>query len=122
MNLDYIAAKYANDIVNHDKNKAKELVNQVTNSLGVLQEQGVYALMLYLFANGNANIYNPLIKLLRELSLGQPENHKTETKLNFYIDKILKDTNRLFLVRDVYEQTLIYARYGAKALAKLDKN
>ena len=49
VNLDRIAAQYAQKIVNEDV-KVKDLENQVTKSLGVLQEQGIYALMLLLFS------------------------------------------------------------------------
>jgi hypothetical protein len=38
-----------------------------------------------------------------------------QNALKFYTEKVLEDLDILLLVRDLYEQTLIYARYGAKA-------
>jgi len=35
--------------------------------------------------------------------------------LKFVTDQICGDLNRLLLVKQLWEQTLIYARYGAKA-------
>ncbi len=134
VNLDRIAAQYAQKIVNEDV-KVKDLENQVTKSLGVLQEQGIYALMLLLFSQDSKEtkaIYEHLIELLKNIGLKNIEeeawpqkNEKNQYNfqrvLKFYSDNILKDIERLFLVRDIYEQTLIYARYGAKASGKTEK-
>ncbi|NLV20417.1 MAG: hypothetical protein GXY49_00255 [Syntrophomonadaceae bacterium] len=134
VNLDRIAAQYAQKIVNEDV-KVKDLENQVTKSLGVLQEQGIYALMLLLFSQDSKEtkaIYKHLIELLKNIGLKNIEeetwpqkNEKNQYNfqrvLKFYSDNILKDIERLFLVRDIYEQTLIYARYGAKASGKTEK-
>lgn len=134
-NLDSTAAQYAQKIVNQKNIKAKDLENQITKSLGVLQEQGIYALMLFLFAqdnNATKAIYENLIELLQHIDLesidegswptrndGNEYNH--QQVLKFYSDNILKGLDKLFLVRDLYEQTLIYARYGAKASGKAEK-
>ena len=134
VNLDRIAAQYAQKIVNENV-KVKDLENQVTKSLGVLQEQGIYALMLLLFSQDSKEtkaIYEHLIELLKNIGLKNIEeeawpqkNEKNQYNfqrvLKFYSDNILKDIERLFLVRDIYEQTLIYARYGAKASGKAEK-
>ena len=130
VNLDRIAAQYGQKIVNQKDVKVKDLENQVTKSLGVLQEQGIYALMLFLFAQNTAEtraIYEQLIELLGRIDLENiPEKnnenqYNLQSVLKFYSDNILEDINRLFLVRDIYEQTLIYARYGAKASGKAEK-
>jgi len=43
------------------------------------------------------------------------ENSDAKEALQFYINNILDDLDTLLLVRDLYEQTLIYTRYAAKA-------
>ncbi len=135
VNLDFESAKYAQDMVNTKNVKAKDLENQVTKSLGVLQEQGIYALMLLLFSQDSKEtraIYEHLIELLKCIGLKNIEEatwpqknnrnqYNLQHVLKFYSDNILEDIDRLFLVRDIYEQTLIYARYGAKALGKTEK-
>jgi len=40
---------------------------------------------------------------------------KASTALMLYADKVLDDMDQLLLVRELYEQILIYVRYGAKA-------
>lgn len=131
INLDKIAATCAQAIVN-EKDVAN-LETLITKALGVLQEQGVYALMLFLLSRKGgekevaARIKKELIALLEEvpglkelpgLNELQPESCSFQYILKFYSDQISIDLDRLFLVRDLYERTLIYARYGAKALSK----
>ncbi len=123
--------------------------NVITKSLGVLQEQGIYALMLFLFSHNSNDtkiIYKNLVELLNNIELKDKnkndisikdedsfKDNKTKYKsvnenkdyfqyvLDCFSDNILDDFDKLFLVRDIYEQTLIYARYGAKALNKANK-
>jgi hypothetical protein len=117
-NLDKLAAQSAQEIVK--KGKA-DIENPVTKALGVLQEQGVYACILYLNANKLHDILNPLYKLVGELpSLRENEkipDEKTDAieVLQFFSDTVCSDLDTLLLVKELYEQTLIYARYGAKA-------
>jgi hypothetical protein len=132
VNLDQKAAQFAQKIVNDGKDA--KLENQVTKALGVLQEQGVYALLLFIFSENDKAakaIYNNFITLLNEIGLKDKDgkelyldNKNSKDKnffqyvLKFFSDNILNNLDHLFLVRDIYEQTLTYARYGAKALDK----
>ncbi len=134
-NLDRWAAISAQNIV--DKvDDADKMVTWVTKALGVLQSQGVYACMLYLYANENEytqrirkNLWN-LLEYVEQLGYkwrnengeeitrpsANPENSKSKADvLNFYTNAVAIDLDILLLVRDLYEQTLIYARYHAKA-------
>ncbi|WNY26321.1 hypothetical protein [Methanolapillus ohkumae] len=110
VNLDKEAAACSQKIVQKCGGN-KDLENMITKSLGVLQEQGVYALILYLSSQKGIanNIKKELIELLVILKINNVK--KTED----FPEKVLSDLDDLFLVRDLYEQTLIYARYGAKA-------
>jgi hypothetical protein len=89
-------------------------------------------MMLFLFSRTSDEekmapvIYTQLFRLLRD----DEKNHHlpafkdatvpadradAQTALKFYSENVLEDLDILLLIRDLYEQTLIYARYGAKA-------
>jgi hypothetical protein len=101
-----------------------------TKALGVLHEQGVYACMLFLFSRGKAEqkyagwIGQHLLAVAAGLPFGeewaqlaQRSNTVAET-LQRVSDTVSADMSKLLLVRDLFEQTLIYIRYGAKACAR----
>lgn len=137
-NLDQNAARYAQEMVMRAKavsgvsKPIDTLERLVTKTLGVLQEQGIYAMMLFLYSRtSDENKIAPAIRgslfhLLKD------ENHShylpgfqdkvvpqdsadARVALEFYSEHVLGDLDGLLLIRDLYEQTLIYARYGAKA-------
>ena len=56
-------------------------------------------------------------KLLSMTSVGLsiPVQTDASTVLKFLTDHVCNDLDRLLLVKQLWEQTLIYARYGAKA-------
>ncbi len=139
--LDQRAAQYAQRIVKNarDEQQQARLDVFVTKTLSVLQEQGVYACMLFLYSRSDTE--KPQARIVREQlremlqmlqddygvqwrdergeNLSVPadaENDRTSGKvLDFYANVVASDLDTLLLVRDLYEQTLIYARYGAKA-------
>lgn len=131
LNLDQKAAHYAQKMVKGsvEVKDAKAAENLITKALGVLQEQGVYAMMLFLFSRSGAEdeiapkLRQPLYRLLQELPLfqnsqdltGFAENTTAQQVLPFYADRVCSNLDTLLLVKELYEQTLIYARYGAKA-------
>ncbi len=133
LNLDQKAARYAQKMVEGsvEVKDAKAAENLITKALGVLQEQGVYAMMLFLFSRSGAEdeiapkLRQPLYRLLQELPLfqnsedlaGFAENTeaKAQQALRFYAGDVCSNLDTLLLVKELYEQTLIYARYGAKA-------
>ena len=133
LNLDQKAAHYAQEMVEGSVKvkDAKAAENLITKTLGVLQEQGVYAMMLFLFSRSSAEdklapkLRQPLYRLLQELPPFQNSEKlagfadNTEAKpqevLPFYADHVCSNLDTLLLVKELYEQTLIYARYGAKA-------
>ncbi len=136
-NLDLIAAKAAQEIIANTqtyitKNDKREEVkkpieggevdNLATKALGVLQENGVYAVQLYLYSRtGKAEesiakqTREKLLSLLREFGLPELENTNAATALAFLTEHVCTDLDRLLMVKQLWEQTLIYARYGAKA-------
>jgi len=132
LNLDKIAADMAQKIIDSAKNigvsKPVESVERLaTKALGVLQEQGVYAMMLFLFSRSRdehdvapcirAQLFETIEKLPKfknDRNIPK-ENSDAKEALQFYINNILDDLDTLLLVRDLYEQMLIYTRYAAKA-------
>ena len=134
LNLDRIAACVSQQIAGNTQ--AKELENMATKALGVLQEQGVYAMILFLYSK-KENVAYELIKWLDGTRMyvkkilektdssnenGSPCPVKPTEDVLRKRDNILKtfanlssDLNTLLLVRDLFEQMLIYARYHAKA-------
>ena len=126
MNLDLLAAKTAQTIVNtsqkDDQKAIKNLDNVATKGLGVLQENGVYATVLFLYSRTRADEKNALLirkNLWSLLSscIDQETAQKDDAKtaLKFVTDNITNDLDKLLLVKQLWEQTLIYVRYGAKA-------
>ncbi len=123
MNLDLEAARAAQEIISEKKQSAKDMENLITKTLGVLQENGVYACMLFLYSRtGNSDEISKHVrqKLLQmtELLEKKPVKHdKSDDVLKFLTENICNDIDTLLLTKQLWEQTLIYARYGAKACA-----
>jgi hypothetical protein len=127
INLDQVAAAYSQKIVKGHEKKKSEMENLITKALGVLQENGVYAMALYLLSQGEnglaREILQKLIDLfkdekLKSLKLGEAVKNlqKSVDILQFFSEKVCNELDTLLLVRSLYEQVLIYARYSAKAL------
>ena len=152
INLDRHAAETSQEILNYiDKPvkngalQAKNIEKLATDSLGVLQEQGLYAFFLYLLSKsggetqeselgseefGACVVMAQLLNLLNKPELKSLDSafangwDKSPPKLNSCKKDILKhisghiaaDLKRLLLVKSLFEQVLIYTRYGAKAL------
>lgn len=122
-NLDQLAAQTAQEIVQNTLSFGKTQVdNLVTKALGVLQENGVYAAILFLYSRSGPDekiapdVRKPLLKLAADKIVKQsaPED-KADKALAYVSEYISSDLDTLLLVKQVWEQTLIYARYGAKA-------
>ncbi len=131
-NLDQLAARTAQDIIEKAGYKVENLI---TKTLGVLQENGVYAAVLFLLSRTSGEKEMAEKDLLPQLIrlLAQPElqflgidykgpinftdnRDRSVSKLLTYVaDTICNDIDKLFLIKKLYEQVLIYARYGAKA-------
>ncbi len=137
-NLDWHAAQAALEMIKNTRAykdkpiKASDVENLMTKTLGVLQENGVYAGLLYLYSRseGEQPIARPsrvqLLHLTSKLHLSPPTDSKVADEvvlkdvnsniaLKFLTDNICNDLDRLLLIKQLWEQTLIYARYGAKA-------
>jgi hypothetical protein len=133
--LDYYAMKYAQNIIKNTEAKvnkkiAQTIENLVTKTLEELQEQGVYASLLYLFSRSSddekknsSSIRNAFYDVTEIPYFGwkipNRNNEEVSKVLGYYIDYVTVDMDQLFLLRDTLQQMLIYARFSAKA-AKIE--
>lgn len=102
---------------------SKELENLVTNALAVLEEQGVYALFLFLKAQTGKtrqlaeDIHDKLFTFLKKTPQQAPllpDNDDIFASLQ----QMASDLDKLLLARDLVRQALVYARYHARAPQK----
>ncbi len=149
--LDYLAVATSQKItevigkpVKKGEVQARDLETLATKALGVLQSQGVYAMVLFLSSRSGQekdemkaeervatqilsclwHLRNPYEALKNLQTKGkQLCSDKESYQINSAKNDMLKewadlssDLDTLLLVRDLYEQTLIYTRYHAKAL------
>lgn len=115
-NLDYLAAQHAQAIVQALKSDPKKAEITLTKTLGVLQENGVYACFLYVLArekDASGHILPQMRALLTALGIQNELPDDLE-----YAKKLTGDLPTLLLAREALERLLIYARYGAKAADK----
>lgn len=119
-NLDALAAEYAQKIVS-EVQSTNDLENLATKALGVLQENGAYALVLFLQSR-TRETEKKLAESIEEhlfqmLSQG-PLQHLLPTNAKDNLERIRhisENLDHLLLVKQLWEQALIYVRYGAKA-------
>jgi hypothetical protein len=138
-NLDQLCARFGYQMaqrVNKEFLKASDTENLITKSLGVLQEDGVYAFFLYLasqikekkgdkkdrLSEAARILANQATHLLQHewLSLiqagGGDDAYKRAMEEIRREDGLASRLNDLLLAKRLLEQALIYARYHAKAL------
>jgi hypothetical protein len=111
-NLDAACAKLGATLGTRDAE------SRITKALGVLEEQGVYALFLYLHARENKWGSDALATFLRQNPSQQnallgpnPNNGDVFGPLQ----TLAGDLDKLLFARDLLHRALVYARYHAKA-------
>jgi hypothetical protein len=116
-NLDLACARVGKAIA---ERPSKELENLVTSSLAVLEEQGIYALFLFLKTRGGSgaeNVNQKIYEFLKETPQQAPllsGNADVFTS----IQQLANDLDKLLLARDLVRQALVYARYHARVPQK----
>jgi len=122
-NLDTLAAQTAQQIIAETGSfKPAEVDNAATKALGVLQENGVYAATLFLYSRSSTDakiapfVRTQLLDLAARDVVNRPgPTDQAQDSLKFVADHICNDLDTLLLVKQLWEQMLIYVRYGAKA-------
>jgi hypothetical protein len=115
INLDYICAKTGQEI----STKAEE--NIFRKALGILQEDGVYAMFLWL-ENKDKNVreilYTELLKNdeIKKQLLCDSSGFLNKDFKNFceQLQKVSADIDKLFFLKKILERTLTYALYHAR--------
>jgi len=119
MNLDLEAANASQGIINKTmSNTSSEVENLITKILGVLQENGVYATILYLnsrTSKAEKKISRVVQKELIEITKRVVKASATSDNSEYIRAEICSDLDILLLTKQLWEQILTYARYGAKA-------
>ena len=104
---------------------AKSAENLITRMLGILQGQGIYAAFLLLLARkdaGGKELGEALLRVTEEVLSLKPILYESVFAVLKQDDGILANLSQLLLAKRVMEQTLIYARYHAKAKGKTAEN
>ena len=116
-NLDLACAKTGQAIA---EKPSKELEKLVTSALAVLEEQGVYALFLFLKTRGGKAA--PTIEQkVREFLKTTPQRAPLlsgDGDVFALLQSMSKDLDELLLARDLLRQALVYARYHARVPQK----
>lgn len=134
MNLDLEAAGTAQKIIaetnkeivstkeGERKPTKSDVENLITKALGVLQENGVYACMLFLYSRTSNSdkavsevTRKELITMTRLSGKEAAPKDDAEDVLKYLTDNICNDLDSLLVTKQLWEQTLTYARYSAKA-------
>ncbi len=137
-NLDRLCAEYGyqmcDDVARPFQRKKSDTENLITKALGILQEDGVYALFLYLSSQikPEGDKEKPTSQAARALAnksaefLAQdriallPTDTREYRQAMEYIrqpEGLADNLDQLLLAKRLLEQALIYARYHAKALS-----
>lgn len=119
-NVDMICADHGSKIAARINNSDESLVNK---SLGVLQEDGVYAFFLFLAAQAKGEENTPACRIQQGIFdllkvFFQSIKDSQKDILSIIRDNLAEDLNNLFLSRDIIERSLVYARYHLKAKPK----
>jgi len=121
INLDYICINCAQSIINSKNKEVKELENNLRKSLGILQEDGVYAMFLWL-EDKDKNIRGAIINLLlnesniKKFLLPDSSNFPNNDFIQFCekLREVAKDIDKLLFLKKLLERTLTYALYHAR--------
>ena len=116
-NLDLACARMGQAIA---EKPSKELEKLVTSALAVLEEQGVYALFLFLETRGGKAA--PTIEQkVREFLKTTPQRAPLlsgDGDVFALLQSMSEDLDKLLLARDLLRQALVYARYHARGPQK----
>ena len=116
-NLDLACARTGQAIA---EKPSKELEKLVTSALAVLEEQGVYALFLFLKTRGGKAA--PTIEQkVREFLKTTPQRAPLlsgDGDVFALLQSMSEDLDKLLLARDLLRQALVYARYHVRVPQK----
>lgn len=134
VNLEPLCARYGMNLLGTDVPKVSDIKltdkeNVITKALGVLVENGIYAMTVFLMTSNKPAydkfVLQKLAALLsdKDIALLPEKNWEQVALLELLEDMrgITEELPRLLLARRVLEGTLSFARYHCKALSRLEK-
>lgn len=112
-NLDFICIKHGQQMP-----RDKESGNIIRKALGVLKEDGVYAMFLWIETK-NKRLREKLIPLLNESVIKKNLLNESEFPNDFKgltekLRDITNDIDKLLFLKKILERTFIYALYHSK--------
>jgi len=119
-NLDHEAALAAQAILDDPGvgPRAKSLENVLRRTAAILQEQGIYAAILYLHAKEKdlgAPVAKHLLHLCVSIAGGElSDDAKPTAQLAYLTERVTNNISNTLLVRHIWEQTLVYGIYHCK--------
>jgi len=90
----------------------------IRKSLGILQEDGVYAFFLYLESQKEYNFRNNAHSLLKEAKPLKDCFKEGDDVLESVRKRLAYKLDELLFAKELLERALVYARYHAKAIEK----
>jgi hypothetical protein len=123
LNLEPICARFGHNMICRDRNiQVKDQENVITKALGVLIECGLYSMCIFLLSC-NKKDYGSFVLTENLKPLWQmdeirliPQNvGNGSADLLRAVQNMTNDFPKLVLARKITEQSLIFARYHAKA-------
>lgn len=114
INLDYIAAKYAPMLLEVPQNERDKSETHLNQGLGVLAEQGPFALLLWAKARDKSlhrKVCEKLPLAMEEIDL--PALNGAEL-LEYFRENICQNFVNLTVTRQLFDRILTYARFYAK--------
>ena len=137
VNLDFLCARYGQEIVKSIESMEREvrksdIENMLQKSLGILQEDGIYAFTVYLDSEGafkddadgrdKEKVVKGILKnvwsLLSDTGIALVNGECMRDVVYTGLQRLSEDLDKLFLAKDLIEKCMVYARYHAKALPK----
>ena len=122
-NLDSLCAKIALGIENECKKKKdndrKSFLNNITNGISILQEDGIYAFYLFLKREKiKSEVWDHCRDLLTDQSLEKIISYPKNLDDEKAIIEMTENLDALLLAKDLLQRMLIYARYGIRSREK----
>ncbi|MCQ2445012.1 MAG: hypothetical protein MJ061_05965 [Mailhella sp.] len=120
LNLEPLCAEYGMKLVDCESStKLTDKENVINRALGVLAENGFYAMSVYLLSCSQKEygprVFDTVMDLLRDETLALTASRRNRVEALDDIRKITESLPRLVLARRVTEQALTFARYHCKA-------
>lgn len=122
ISIEPICAKYGHQMIKSGNDpKLQDQENVITRALGVMSENGLYAMCIFLLScnkpgYGETILTQDIYKLWKELNIIASTVPNTKNGILVATRQITANLPKLILTRKVTEQALVFARYHAKAV------